>query len=272
MSGLTASALAAALLLTATVATAQGSIATDRPGFTFNPTVVPAGAFQVEVGTPQVTRAGFDLPTPQGGTPSSATSTLLNVPTQLRYGVTPRLEARVFSTLYNSVSYVVEGTAPEIDGASGFGDVEVGLKYQILTATPGGTPNLSFIPTVVVPVGETGFSVEDPVVNANVAAGFALPSALSLTVLAGATVPTADGSNVNANLAVLAGRSFTPQLSGYVEAAAFPTDGATPLYAGAGLAYLVSPLVQLDAFFDAGLNDDATDLFAGIGISARFGR
>ena len=232
---------------------AQSAISTDRPGLTSNPTVVPMGAFQVEVGTPQFTQFGDDV-------------TLINAPTQLRYGITPRLEARVFSTLYNSFSVGDDGNA------AGFGDVEVGFKYQLLTAAPGGTPNLSFIPTVIIPTGEDGFTVGDPVINANVAAGFALPSALGITLLAGATIPTAEGANVTANLVALVGRSFTPQLSGYVEAGAFPTDGATPLYGGAGLAYLVSNRVQLDAFFDAGLNDDALDLIAGVGISARFGR
>ncbi len=253
--------LAAALAFAGPVA-AQSTISTDRPGLTFNPAVVPAGAFQVEVGTPQLTRTSFQA----GG--FEATGTLLNAPTQLRYGITPRLEARVFSTLYNDLSVESAG----VDGTSGFGDVEVGLKYQILTAAPGGTPNLSVIPTVVLPTGEYGFTVGDPVVNANLAAGFALPNAFGVTVLAGATVPTADDSNVTANLAVLLGRSFTPALSAYVEAGAFPTDGSTPLYGGAGLAYLVSNTVQLDAFFDAGLNDEAADLFAGVGISFRLGR
>ncbi|HEX8299610.1 MAG TPA: transporter [Rubricoccaceae bacterium] len=257
MPGFTASALSAVLVLTATAAAAQGSIATDRPGLTFNPTVVPAGAFQVEVGTPQATR----------NRTGDVSATLFNAPTQLRYGITPRLEARVFSTVYNSLS--ADGPGADADG---FGDVEVGLKYQILTAAPGGTPNLSFIPSVVLPTGQDGFTVGDPVVNANVAAGFALPNAFGITVLAGATIPTADDTNVNANLAVLLGRSFTPQLSGYVEAGAFPTDGATPLFAGAGLAYLVSNTVQLDAFFDAGLNDEAADLLAGVGVSFRLGR
>ena len=247
------SALLALLAVLATPGRAQGAISTDRPGLTFNPTVVPAGAFQVEVGTPQLSQ--FSV------------GTLVNAPTQLRYGITPRLEARVFSTVYNSFS--ADGPGADADG---FGDVEVGLKYQILTAAPGGTPNLSVIPTVVIPTGEDGFTVGDPVVNANVAAGFALPNAFGVTVLAGATIPTNDGANVNANLAVLLGRSFTPQFSGYVEAGAFPTDGSTPLYGGAGLAYLVSNTVQLDAFFDAGLNDDAADLLAGVGVSFRLGR
>lgn len=257
---------AAALAALAAPARAQSPISTDRPGLTTNPTVVPAGAFQVELGTPQFTRTSFQA----GGI--EATGTLINAPTQLRYGITPRLEARVFSTLYNDLSVDVAGAGSSGAGGSGFGDVEVGVKYQILTAAPGGTPNLSFIPTVVIPTGEDGFTVEDPVVNANVAAGFTLPSAFGVTVVAGASVPTADGATVTATLVALLGRTFTPALSAYVEAGAFPTDGATPLYGGAGLAYLVSNRIQVDAFFDAGLNDAAVDLLAGVGLSARFGR
>ena len=254
----------ALLLALALPARAQGTISTDRPGFTFNPTVVPAGAFQIEVGTPQVVYSS-------SGDDSAA---LLNAPTQLRYGITPQLEARLFSTIYNFASSETAGVDSDADG---FGDVELGLKYQLLTADDRGTPSLSLIPAVVIPTGQTGFSVEDPVINANVAAGFTLPSKFGLTVLAGGTFRTADDSDPNANLAVLIGRSFTPQLSGYVEGAYFPSDGSNPLFAGAGLAYLVSPLVQLDAFFDAALNDDGTgfaggDIIGGIGISTRFGR
>ena len=266
MPRLAAPLLAALLTLAATPVLAQSTISTDRPGFAFSPVVVPAGAFQVEVGTPQLTRISFQT---AGG---DATTTLLNAPTTLRYGITPRLEARVFSTLYNDLSFDVDGIGVIPGDVNGFGDVEVGVKYQLLTAGPGGTPNLSLIPTVVIPIGGDAFTAGDPVVNANVAAGFTLPSAFGLTLIAGATIPTADNANTTANLVALLGRSFTPQLSGYVEAAAFPSDEFTPLYAGAGLAYLVSNRVQLDAFFDAGLNDEAVDLIAGVGISARFGR
>jgi hypothetical protein len=87
----------------------------------------------------------------------------------------------------------------------------------------------------------------------------------------GATVPTAEGSNVIANFVALLGRSFTPAFSGYVEMAAFPTDGATPIYAGAGVAYLVSNVVQLDASLDVGVNEEAVDLIGGLGLSFRVG-
>ncbi len=260
-------AVAVFLLPLALPASAQdaGPISTDRPGFAFNPTTVPAGAFQVEVGTPQLTRVS-------GG---GATTSLYSIPTGLRYGVIPRLEVRVNSSVFNAVSVDLDaGNDP--DGASGFGDIELGLKYQVLEArgsTPGlSLTSLSLIPSVVIPTGEDGFTVGDAVVNLNASAGFALPSGLGATFVAGATIPTADGTRANATLVALLGRSFSPALSGYVEAAAFPTDGATPLYAGAGIAYLLTSTVQLDAFFDAGLNDEAVDLIGGLGVSIRFGR
>ncbi|HLA63228.1 MAG TPA: transporter [Rhodothermales bacterium] len=251
----------ALLLALAGPATAQGTIATDRPGFAFSPVVVPARSFQVEIGTPLFTRSSFDA----AGT--EVTSTLINVPTALRYGLTSRLELRASSTLFNSAT-VEAGGLDETE--TGFGDVEVGLKVQLLTAD-GGTPALSVIPSVVLPLGSDGFSAGDPVVNLNAVAGITLPAGLGLTLVGGATVPTADSSSVTANLVALVGRAFTPALSGYVEASAFPTDGATPLYVGAGLAFLVTPTVQLDTALDVGLNEEAQDVIGGVGVSFRFG-
>jgi hypothetical protein len=249
------------ILLWAGTAAAQGTIATDRPGFAFGPVVVPARSFQIEGGLPLLARSDTEA------AGADVTSTLVNAPTALRYGLTSRLELRASSTLFNSATLEVDG-ADTTD--TGFGDVELGLKYQVLTAGDG-APNLAVVPSVVLPVGSDGFSAGDPVVNLNAVAGVALPSGLGLTLVGGATVPTADGASVTANLVALVGRSFTPAFSGYVEGAAFPTDGSTPLYVGAGLAYLVAPTVQLDATLDVGLNDEAQDLIGGVGLSVRFG-
>jgi hypothetical protein len=248
-------------LAVAMPAASQGTIATDRPGFAFSPMVVPPGAFQVEAGLPLFARSSFD------SDGLEATSTVISVPVALRYGVARRLELRASSSTFNSAS--VEVGSVESDD-TGFGDVEVGLKYQVLEAGDG-VPNLALIPSVVLPVGSDGFTAGDPVINLNAAAGLSLPHALGLTLVGGATVPTAEGSNVIANFVAVLGRSFTPALAGYVEMAAFPTDGSTPIYAGAGVAYLVSNVVQLDASLDVGLNEEAVDLIGGLGLSFRVG-
>ena len=253
--------LALGLLAAVPAARAQeaGPIATDRPGFAFNPTVVPQGAFQVEIGTPFVTRFnGAD----------DASATAVSLPTGLRYGLTPRFEVRLNSSVYNS-SRVSDGDDSET--VDGFGDVEIGAKYQLLVSD-GSSPNLALLPSVIVPTGEDGFTAGDPVIGLNASAGLPLPNGLGATFVAGVTIPTADESNATGNFVAVLGRSFTPVISGYVEAAAFPTDGSTPLFAGAGLAYLVSNTVQIDVSFDVGLNDDAPDLLGGFGISVRFGR
>ncbi len=240
---------------------AQSPIATDRPGFAASPLVVPAGSFQAELGLPLVTRASGEA----GGV--RVATTLVNTPAGLRYGLTPRLELRANATLFNSAT--VEATGADSTSA-GFGDVEVGLKVQVLTAEASGL-NLAVIPSVVLPVGGDAFSAGSAVVNLNAAAGVPLPAGWGLTLIGGATVPTAGGSSVTGTAVALLGRSFTPALSGYVEGAAFPTRGATPLYAGAGLAYLVTPTVQLDAALDVGLNGEAVDVLGGLGVSVRFG-
>ena len=247
-------------------ARAQDTIATDRPGLAFSPLVVPQGALQIELGLPHVTRTGFDSGTATG------TSTLVGTPAVLRYGVVPRLEVRVGASLYNRSSVSLDGGGNAPDATTGVGDAEVGVKYQVIAGADGALPNLSLIGSVLLPTGASGFTAGDPVVTANAVAGLALPHGFGATLVAGATVPTASGSSVSATLVGLVGRSFTPTVSGYVEAGVFPTDGATPVLAGAGLAVLVTPTLQLDAFVDAGLTDDAPDLVGGIGVSVRFGR
>lgn len=245
-------------------ARAQDTIATDRPGLAFSPLVVPQGALQIELGLPQVTRTRFDSGTATG------TSTLVDTPTLLRYGVVPRLEVRLGASLYNRASLSLGGG--ETDATTGVGDAEVGVKYQAIAGTDGVLPNLSLVGSVILPTGADGFTAVDPVVTANAVAGLALPSGVGATLVAGATLPTADGASASGTLVGLVGRSITPTVSGYVEAGVFPTDGATPVLAGAGLAVLVTPTVQLDAFVDAGLTDAAPDLVGGVGVSVRFGR
>lgn len=243
-----------------TAARAAPPIATDRPGFAFSPVVVPVGAFQVEAGLPFATRA----------TAGGATTTIVGLPTGLRYGLTPRLELRANAALYNTRTTDVDA-GPDPARVDGVGDVEVGIKVQVL-ASDGASPSLTLLPSVVLPIGRSDFSAGDPVLGLSAAAGFALPQGLGATLVAGVSVPTADGAQATGTAVALLGRALTPALSGYVEAAAFPTDGATPLYAGAGLACLLSPTVQIDAALDVGLNAAAADVLGGLGLSIRFGR
>lgn len=65
--------------------------------------------------------------------------------------------------------------------------------------------------------------------------------------------------------------AVTPRLSAFVEAGITKAHGEPrESVAGGGLTWMWTDSVQLDASFDAGLDDDSPDLQAGVGISAYF--
>lgn len=245
---------------------AQGTISTDRPGLGLGTAVAPPGAFQIELGLPGF--ATTDLGEDAGSV------TFFNFPTLLRVGLFGRLELRAGSTVYN-VGRFSEGE-DDLD-AEGFGDVEVGLKYNLVPGSEG-VPAVSLVPSVVIPTGEPGFSAERAVINGAVIAGFALPSALGLTTTVYASLPTAEEGLASGGLVAALGRALTETVSGYVEGGYFLVEnpegvdaGNDPAYVGAGLAFLATPTIQLDAFVDFGLSDAAADFLYGIGLSTRFG-
>jgi hypothetical protein len=240
---------------------AQSPIATDRPGLAFSPVTVPQGALQLEVGLPHVALQD------EGG----IESTTVSVPVlALRYGVHDRIELRAASPLYNHAE-LVEG--PSETSRQGSGDLEVGAKWHAWV-DEGRRPDLSIVGTVVLPIGEEPFTIarDRPGYSLNGVSGWRLGPETALTTVAGASwVPDGDDEwTTTANLVVWLGRPFTERISGYVEGGWFPTDGGTTTaLAGAGLALAVTPDLQLDAFFDRGLDEDAIDWLFGAGMSAR---
>jgi hypothetical protein len=245
---------------------AQETISTDRPGLAFSPITVPQGALQFEVGVPQIEMADA----------GSVEATITRIPfVAVRYGVVENLELRAISPLHNR-STVDDGTSETEE--SGNGDLELGAKWHVMSSGDG-RPDISLIGSVFLPVGDDAFTIstEDRVGYAlnGVVGGPLGSSGISWVFVGGATVlPSGEDEHVtNANLVGYLGRSLTSRVSGYVDAGWFPSDADTePAYAGGGLAFLAAPRVQLDAFFDAGLNDDALDWIFGGGVSFRLFR
>ena len=252
--------LALTLLALAASAPAAAQISTDRPGLGFNASVVDRGTFQVEAGLPQATRVDASV----GGADASITT--FSFPVQLRYGLTDAVELRLGSSLYDVTRLSVDtpvGGGDDSDGDAGLDVVELGAKVQL--ATNG--PTVALIPSVLVPTTEAA----DLAVAARAVAGWALTDRVGLTTVLGAVVSDADpDASVTGEAVAVVGTSFTDALSGYAEVGAYPGDDATPVYAGGGLAFLVTPDLQLDASFDLGLTDEAADLLFGAGASIRF--
>lgn len=237
----------------------DGPIGTDRPGQLFSAQVVGPGVWQLESGI------GYT-----GDEEGSAELTVLGLVTSLRLGLTQSLELRLGAPLWTRV----EVEAPGVDfDDEGYGDLELGVKWShTLAADPDVT--FALIPAVTLPTGEDGFSADEPVWSLNGVASAALNDAWSGTALLGARGgEDASGESFSAvTVAGLAGRALPAGgWSGYVEAAwTFPDEGDDLGLFGAGVTYLVSEDLQLDAAFDAGLTDAAPDLQVGVGLSVRF--
>jgi hypothetical protein len=219
---------------------AQDTISTDRPGLGFNPALIAPGVVQVEAGVPAVT-------TGEG-------TELYSFPALLRVGVTDRLELRAGTSLYD-----IDADA-DADNV-GFDTIELSAKVGVLDGSDG-VPRLAVIPAVFIPTESGSASV-----SVNATAGWSLPSGFGLTTVAG--IGVADDEATFALVGVL-GRSLSDALSAYVEAGMYPGPGDDAAYAGGGVALLVSPDLQLDAFVDLGLTDAAADVIAGTGVSLRF--
>jgi hypothetical protein len=254
----------AAILVTAvqTPLQAQETIATDRPGFAFSPITVPAQALQFEIGLPLVELADAgDVETQIVRTPVVA----------LRYGLADRFELRTSSALYNRIE--IDDGVDELE-ESGNGDLELGVKWHLVESGER-HPDVSVIGSVFLPVGDDPFTISED--RAGFAllgvAGGAIGSDMSWITVAGASwLPDGDDEyTTTGNLVGLLGRSLADRVSGYVEAEWFPSDSEVdPILAGVGVTFLATPLIQLDAAIDRGLNDDATDWIFGAGISTRF--
>jgi len=238
-------------------AVAQDTINTDRPGLSFSPWLVPTGRFQAEFGFPNLTQTRGD------GVDTSA----WNTPLQLRYGLSSSLELRLGSSMYNVVRD--NNTHETVEG---FGDAEIGAKVALCDADGGACPKAALVGGVRLPIGSDEFTSHQPGYNLNLAADWDLGNGNVMRGLAGfVSTPVGSDDATNGIFDAVFLRTFDAQWSGYAELGYLPGFHAASdqAFAGAGVAFLVSNDVQLDAFGDFGLNDASPDAIVGFGISWR---
>ncbi len=246
-------------------ASTPSPLVTDRPGFLFSSLTVGRGVLQAELGIPAVTlnRAG--------GVDTRLTSLFGLV----RYGLTPNLELRFDSPVYNETRVTAGGLRST---ARGFGDLEVGAKWHLLD-NQGARPSFALIPSVIVPVGEKDFSARRPVYQLNAMAEWNLKDGWGIGALAGYLNGPSGGNGGNdrygqETFAVSLGRSLpSPKWSAYGEAVYATTSlaGASDSsFLGGGVKYLAANDVQLNLSFDRGLSADSPDWLFGLGLSVRF--
>jgi hypothetical protein len=236
------------------------TISTDRPGIPYGTSIVPTGHLQLETGLPTFEND----PLPDGH------RLLLSAPTYLRYGVTDNFEVQLASSPWNRLTTRQGGYRSSFSGA---GDLQLGGKFA-LTSGSGTMPAVSLIGYVTVPTGNSNFSNGRPAYNLNAVASWSLTGSTSLTSMVSFTrTPAEDDRHANTGtLAVSLSHSFTSCLTGYAETGWFPgyTHASSTALAGAGMTYLLTRHLQLDGFFDVGLNHDSPASVFGAGVSILF--
>jgi hypothetical protein len=251
-------ALAVALvLLLAEPTRAQDEIEPDRPDVSNSTRTVPVGTVQLETG----------LEYAQTSANSVAHRSAVQV--ALRVGLTERLELR----LEGEPLVRLRGPADETD----HGDLTLGVKYRFLDADPrNGLPALGVLPFVKLPLASEPIGSERPDFGLQFLASADLPWALSLDANAGLVAVGQRDPNgflvqwlVSASLS----RQVTEGLTPFVELFYATRDehgGRDQLGADAGVVFVVTRAVALDAAVETSWAGAGPDYAVRAGISVRF--
>jgi hypothetical protein len=232
----------------------QAPICTDRPGFLFSPSVVPARRLQIETGLPTVARLG------DGGVDVQTWS----LPIALRYGVNGRVELR--ASLPTWILMRTEVGA-EVDRARGFGDVELGAKLAL--APLAGGP-LAIQGSLRFPTGADDLTTGGVGGSAILLHGIDLSAFWLQTMLGVSHVPVEGFHDTTTGaLAALVSHPIGAGWSAYLEATVLPGLNHAPGQSYLGTALIWTPLdgVQLDLSADFGLDEDSADTIAALGLS-----
>src|SRR5258706_2416768 len=142
-------ALAAALTALAAAAQEPRGLCAERPGLATPPCTVDAGHLQMEMGAMDWTHQQIE------GVRSDA---VLAGDTELRYGVTDAIEARVGWTAYGWVR-THDRPSGETDHERGVGDVTVGVKVNPIALGP--ALSLAVLPFATAPTGQRPIGAGD---------------------------------------------------------------------------------------------------------------
>ncbi|MGJ7903109.1 transporter [Lysobacter sp. 1R34A] len=225
----------------------------DRPGISFSTDTLPRGAFAWEQGLPDFVRDD------DGGTRSR----LYSANTNLRLGLSDRVELQLATSAYNRLR--------ERDGdgrRSRHGAGDTGLAIKVALRASHEAFSWAVLGAVTAASGDRDFS--------NGATQYTLGTTLGYDFderLAGALYLNLDRSDGRDTWTWSPSLSFalSDRVGAYLEAGVSKADGESATsVAGAGVTWMATPRVQLDASFDLGLDRGSADLQAGVGASFYF--
>lgn len=235
--------------LTAGVAVAD-TPAFDRPGIAFSTSTIPRGSLAIELGVPDFVH----------DTSGGSTSTTWRLDTNFRTGLSRAIELELAEPVFN---YDHTDYGQRSTSATGFGDTTLSLK----AALPSRSPGFSWATLASATFVDGAKAFTNGSTQYQIA--ISMTERLDDTYTAGFYVLLNDaagssGYTLSPNFNFTAG----PTVSGYFEAA-YSHESHSPDtgLAGAGLAWMVTPIMQLDLSFDVGLTHDSPKLQGGLGFS-----
>lgn len=238
-------------------------LTTDRPDATESPFVVGKGRVQIEAGY-TFTRDKAD---------GVRTETHVAPEALLRIGLTESLELRLAWEGYAWSRTRSEGVRERDSGGA---DLEIGAKLEFL-AQDGAIPSMGVIASVSAPSGGGDVGAGDWEGTLILAADWGLTERVGLG--ANLSLSTrAEGERggdryFEPGASVALGYDLTEIVGLYLEYfGVYPDSSDAPKehYLNGGTTILLSENLQLDWRIGFGLNDDADDVFTGVGFSIRF--
>ncbi len=245
------------------------SLETDRPTKSNSPYTVDAGHFQYESDIVNWTYDHYSYS-------RTTTSDVLVTDPTLKLGLTNQTDLEIALAPFNFLRTTDRAAAMRSEG-NGFGDVYTRVKFNLL-GDDGGNYALAVVPYFKAPTASRSLGNGHYEGGAYAPFSFALPNNWTGLVMTELDfLEDADLSGVHQNYQNLINVSHAIgtgiNLTGYAE---FYSDvntdaGAQPVYtADFALAWLVRSDLQLDLGTNIGLNKEAPDFQAYVGISQRF--
>lgn len=227
---------------------AQEPLVTDRPDFTESAVSVVPGRVQLEAGWTFETADEVDV------------HTLGEV--LFRIGVLPRTELRL--GLESFVMVDAPGGDP-----SGLDDISIGAKFELLEGRAS-RPGTALLIGTTVPTGDSEVAAEEWQPEAILALEWDLSERVGLGLNGGWTYAGTDDDRFHEGKASAAlGVGLSERVGAFFEAFGFFSEKDDPAFFDGGLTFLGSDDFQLDGRVGVGL-DDASDWFAGLGVSRRW--
>lgn len=232
---------------------------TDRPDVTESPFTVDVGHLQLETDAASYTRNRRD---------GVRTTEWVVAPFNLRYGLTPDVEAGIFVTPFVSSSEQMH-SGPKVT-TRGVGDSTLRAKFNFW-GNDGADSALGLIADVKLPTAAAGLG------NGKVEAAVALPVAYEIGAgWEGGVMTVLEFAHTDAGRravwrnTVTFAKELTPTLGGYLELTSAAGDGAHAATFDFGITRKIGHDLQLDCGVNVGISRAAPDLVVFGGLSRRF--